>query len=450
MTPERWRQVEDIFQTALDLPVERRASYLSDACGADSTLHEEVVSLLASHETGDYSFEDLVPEEIKAKRFDPFGEDRDPLIGKRLGAYEIVREIGRGGMGAVYEAVRVDKEFSRRVAIKLVKRGMDTDFILRRFRKERQILAALDHSNIARLLDGGTTDDGLPYFVMEFIEGQPLYQYCDNRKLTIGERLKLFSAVCDAVHYAHQKQVVHRDIKPSNVLVTSDGVPKLLDFGIAKLLNPELAGDITHDPTATAMRLMTPEYASPEQVQGAPITPSTDVYSLGVLLYELLSGHRPYRLFNRAPHEIARVICEEPPAPLSIIITRPHDLLPSGNEATTLENVYLARGASVEILRRDLSGVLEDIVTRALRKEPQWRYPSAAQLGEDVTSFLEGRPLSSLPDAPYAGQIRPSPASSDTALAVLPLKLIDVPGGSDSGSDYLGAGLTDALITRLS
>ena len=451
MTPERWRQVEDIFQTALDMPVERRATYLSDACGADSTLHEEVVSLLASHETGDYSFEDLVPEEIKAKRFDPFGEDVDPLIGKRLGAYEIVREIGRGGMGAVYEAVRVDKEFTRRVAIKLVKRGMDTDFILRRFRKERQILAALDHSNIARLLDGGTTDDGLPYFVMEFIEGgQPLYQYCDNRKLSISERLKLFSAVCDAVHYAHQKQVVHRDIKPSNVLVTNDGVPKLLDFGIAKLLNPELAGDITHDPTATAMRLMTPEYASPEQVQGAPITPSTDVYSLGVLLYELLSGHRPYRLFNRAPHEIARVICEEPPAPLSIIITRPHDLLPSGNEATTLENIYLARAASVEILRRDLSGALEDIVSRALRKEPQWRYPSAAQLGEDVTSFLEGRPLSSLPDAPYAGQMKPSPASSDTALAVLPLKLIDVPGGSESGSDYLGAGLTDALITRLS
>src|SRR5918992_2386805 len=408
MTPERWRQVEDIFQTALDLPVERRATYLSDACGTDSTLHEEVVSLLASHETGDYSFEDLVPEEIKAKRFDPFGEDLDPLIGKRLGAYEIVREIGRGGMGAVYEAVRVDKEFSRRVAIKLVKRGMDTDFILRRFRKERQILAALDHSNIARLLDGGTTDDGLPYFVMEFIAGQPLYQYCDERQLNIPERLKLFRAICDAIHSAHQKQVVHRDIKPSNVLVTSEGVPKLLDFGIAKLLNPQLAGDITHDPTATAMRLMTPEYASPEQVQGAPTTPTTDVYSLGVLLYELLTGHRPYRLVNRAPHEIARVICEEAPAPPSIIITRTEDLLPSlytGDEASTLKQLFSTRSATLESLRRALAGDLDNIVMQALRKEPEWRYQTAADLRDDITRYLEGRPVTDLPDPPHASAV---------------------------------------------
>src|SRR5262245_49601141 len=211
MTPERWQQVEEIFQTALDLPETRRESYLSEACAGDDTLRDEVVNLIAYHETGDSVIKDLIPPEAQAKALT---DDRDPLLGRRVGAYRIEREIGRGGMGAVYEAVRADKEFSKRVAIKLVKRGMDTDFILRRFRKERQILAALDHPNIALLLDGGTTEDGLPYFVMEFIEGQPLYRYCDAHQLTITERLRLFLSICDAVQYAHQKQVVHRDIKP--------------------------------------------------------------------------------------------------------------------------------------------------------------------------------------------------------------------------------------------
>ncbi|PYK30052.1 MAG: hypothetical protein DME57_08150 [Verrucomicrobia bacterium] len=268
MTPERWQQVEDIFQAALDLPEANRASYLSQACAGDQSLHKQVINLLNYHETGERALEDLIPADAQIKGADTLADEVDPMIGRRLGAYRIEREIGRGGMGAVYEAVRADKEFSKRVAIKLVKRGMDTDFILRRFRKERQILASLDHPNIALLLDGGTTDDGLPYFVMEFIEGLPLYRYCDQHRLSIAGRSNLFLSICDAAHYAHQKQVVHRDIKPSNVFMTSEGVPKLLDFGFAKLLNPELAGDITHDPTATAMRLMTPEYASPEQVQG--------------------------------------------------------------------------------------------------------------------------------------------------------------------------------------
>jgi len=449
MTPERWQQVEQIFQTALDLPEPQRASYLCEVCAGDETLRDEVVNLIAYHETGDSVLKDLVPPDAQAKSLDLTG-DRDPLLGRRVGAYQIEREIGRGGMGAVYEAVRADKEFTKRVAIKLVKRGMDTDFILRRFRKERQILAALDHPNIALLLDGGTTEDGLPYFVMEFIEGQPLYRYCDEHKLTIAERLRLFLSICDAVQYAHEKQVVHRDIKPSNVFITSTGVVKLLDFGIAKLLNPSLVGDVTHDPTATAMLMMTPEYASPEQVQGGPIRTTTDVYSLGVLLYELLTGHRPYRLSNRAAHEIARVICEEPPAPLSIIITRPSDLLPQGNEQTTLEYVFSSRGASVEVLRRNLSGELETIVMRALRKEPEWRYQSARQLREDIVSHLDGRPLSNLPDVPFdASRFKPSLSGSETALAVLPLKVIDLPG-TDSSFDYLGTGLADALITRLS
>jgi len=461
MTPERWQKVEAIFQTALDLVPEERGRYLSEACADDVSLKSDVETLLSQHESAGNLLEEPVYGETELgalgslEGFADAEDEHDPMIGRRLGAYRIEREVGRGGMGAVYEALRADKEFNKRVAIKLVKRGMDTDFILRRFRTERQILAALDHPHIARLLDGGTTDDGLPYFVMEYIEGQPLYNYCDEQQLSIGERLKLFTAICDALHYAHQKQVVHRDIKPSNVLVTSDGVPKLLDFGIAKLLNPALVGDITHDPTATAMRLMTPEYASPEQVQGAPTSPTTDVYSLGVLLYELLTGHRPYRLSNRAPHEMARVICEEAPAPPSFIITRPEDLLPkflvTDDEATTLNQIYSTRSATLESLRRELAGALDNIVMRALRKEPEWRYQSAGQLRDDITRYLEGSPISVLPDSPFGDLSHKSqPISTENSLAVLPLKLLDLQNGSDSGPDYLGTGLADALITRLS
>ena len=453
MTPERWRQVEEIFQGALDLAPDERANYVLTACGDDETLRRDVQMLLAQHDSAGELLEQPLYADTELGMLESLVEDRDPMIGRRLGAYRIESEIGRGGMGAVYEASRADNEFNKRAAIKLVKRGMDTDFILRRFRKERQILAALDHPHIAGLLDGGTTEDGLPYFVMEFIEGQPLYSYCDSHQLNITERLKLFRPICDAVHFAHQKQVVHRDIKPSNVLVTSEGVPKLLDFGIAKLLNPQLAGDITHDPTATAMRLMTPEYASPEQVQGAPTNPTTDVYSLGVLLYELLTGHRPYRLVNRAPHEIARVICEESPAPPSIIITRAEDLIPNlyvGDEATTLKQVYTTRSATLESLRRALSGDLDSIVMQALRKEPEWRYQTAADLRDDITRYLEGRPVSDLPDPPrLALGLKHEPLSNENSLAVLPLKLLDL-NQSDSGPDFLGTGLADALITRLS
>ncbi|HKR15588.1 MAG TPA: protein kinase [Pyrinomonadaceae bacterium] len=452
MTPERWRQVEEIFQAALDLHPDERARYVSQVCDADTDLKRNVEVLLLQHDSAGDLLEHSLYGETDRAVFESFLDEKDPLLGRRLGSYRIEKEIGRGGMGAVYEALRADNEFSKRAAIKLVKRGMDTDFILRRFRKERQILAALDHPHIAGLLDGGTTDDGLPYFVMEFIEGQPLYAYCDSNQLSIGERLKLFRSICDAVHYAHQKQVVHRDIKPSNVLVTSAGTPKLLDFGIAKLLNPQIVGDITHDPTATAMRLMTPEYASPEQVQGAPTTPSTDVYSLGVLLYELLTGHRPYRLLNRAPHEIARVICEESPAPPSIIITRTEDLLPSlftGDEASTLKQLYMTRSSTLESLRRELAGDLDNIVMQALRKEPEWRYQSAADLRDDITRYLEGRPVTDLPDPPHASAVLRPDAIEENSLAVLPMKLLDI-NQPETSPDYLGTGLADALITRLS
>jgi serine/threonine protein kinase len=344
-------------------------------------------------------------------------EHVDPLIGRRLGAYRIEREVARGGMGTVYEAIRVDNEFTKRAAIKVVKRGMDTDFVLRRFRKERQILAALNHANIASLLDGGTTDDGLPYFVMEYIEGKPLYKYCDANQLSVTERLQLFLSICDAVHYAHQRQVVHRDIKPSNILVTADGVPKLLDFGIAKLLNPDILGDITRDSTGTAMRLMTPEYASPEQIQGWPTSPATDVYSLGVLLYELLTGYRPYRLVNRAPHDIARVICEEAPLPPSFVMMRHDDLL-TASEATTLQQVYSTRKTTPESLRQTLSGDLDTIIMRALEKAPESRYQTAEELREDIARFLGKKPISHWAKSPHHTTPASSPEPS-VALIVL-------------------------------
>ncbi len=454
MTPERWQQVEKIFQAALDLTPEERNRFVSEACANDLELKRDVLTLLSHHESGESLQPGIFPQlDLTSLDNSQADEVADPMIGRRLGAYRIEREIGRGGMGNVYEASRVDQEFRKRAAIKLVKRGMDTDFILRRFRTERQILAALDHPNIALLLDGGTTEDGLPYFVMEYIEGQPLYRYCDANQLTIRERLKLFLAICDAVHYAHQKQVVHRDIKPSNVLVTFDGTPKLLDFGIAKLLNPDLVGDITHDPTATAMRLMTPEYASPEQVQGAPTSPTTDVYSLGVLLYELTTGHRPYRLRNRAPHEIARVICEEMPVPPSFIITRTDDLVPkssTGNESLDLKHVFSARKATLDLLRRELSGDLDSIVMRALRKEPTTRYETVEQLRDDISHFLKGEPIAALPDSALTLMTHEPDLAGDNSLAVLPMKLFNLNQGVDSGPDYLGTGLADALITRLS
>jgi serine/threonine protein kinase/tetratricopeptide (TPR) repeat protein len=465
MTPERWKQIEEVFQAAVDLPAEERQPFIALACGGDDALREQVAALVAQHEAaGDFIEEPALAAASLHVETDPYATvplslaDIDPAIGRRIGAYRVVREIGRGGMGAVYLAERADGEFRQRVAVKLIKRGMDTDFILRRFRNERQILATLDHQYIARLLDGGTTDDGLPYFVMEHIEGLPVYRYCDERKLTVGERLKLFRMVCDAVHYAHQKLVIHRDIKPSNILVADGDIPKLLDFGIAKLLNPEFAGEITLDPTATAMRLMTPEYAAPEQVRGEPVSPATDVYSLGVLLYELLTGHRPYRLRNRSPHEMARVICEEEPPHPSVRITSPEDLLPAnptgaGAESDTLGYLYWCRGATVETLRRELAGDLDNVVMKALRKEPAERYQTAEEMREDITRFIEGRPVSA-PPFYSTGSRKDSTraterAREETSLAVLPLKIIESTGGLETGGEYLGVGLADALITRL-
>ncbi len=314
----------------------------------------------------------------------------EPQVERRIGAYRILRELGHGGMGTVYLAARADDQYQKRVAIKTI-RGLDSEEVLRHFRRERQILAALDHPNIASLFDGGTTDDGLPYFVMEYVQGDPIDEYCDQRKLSVQERLALFQGVCAAVQHAHSNLVVHRDIKPRNILVDAQGVPKLLDFGIAKLLNPEISGEAA---TGTVLA-MTPEYASPEQMRGQPMTTTTDVYSLGVVLYELLTGHRPYGREARNSLELLKAVCEEEPERPSTAVGRTEQrTLPNGSvRTTTPESASLTREGTPDKLRRRLRGDLDNIVLMALRKEPQRRYRSVEALSEDVRNYLEGRPV---------------------------------------------------------
>ena len=354
MNPERWRRVRQLFDEAVDLPPDRRPAFLDSLRAGEEPLVREVESLLRSSDvSGDFL------ETPAVERFaGPTARDE---ARSRIGPYSVVRELGHGGMGTVYLAARSDQGFEKTVAVKLVRRGMDTDFILERFRNERRILADLDHPNIARILDGGSTEDGLPYFVMEYIPGRHLIEDCDARKLSVRERLEVFRKVCDAVAYAHRQLVVHRDLKPSNILVTPDGEPKLLDFGLARVLHPEL-GEEPVDRTATALRFLTPDYASPEQVRGERIATSSDIYSLGVVLYELLAGRRPYRTTGTHPDEIARAVCEQEPL-------RPSTAVPG------------------------LKGDCDNIVLMALRKEPERRYASVEALSDDIRRHLEGRPV---------------------------------------------------------
>lgn len=382
MQAERWQQIEEVFQAALDIEASQRSAFLDSACGDDLNLRTEVDSLLRSHDqpfaTASVFADGIQLLEHHAERL---------RAGERVGPYRIVREIGRGGMGSVFLAARADDAFQKLVAIKVIRRGLDTDDILRRFRSERQILARLDHPNITRLLDAGSTDDGLPYFVMEFIEGESIDQYCDRRKLSITERLKIFQSVCAAVGYAHQNLVIHRDIKPGNVLVTDEGVPRLLDFGIAKLLAAE---EEPTDATLTIARRLTPEFASPEQLRGEPITTVSDVYSLGVLLYLLLTGHRPHRASAGNPEDLTKaILCEDPERPSDEVVRA--EETPSGG--ITPESVSSTREGTPERLRRRLKGDLDNIVLMALRKEPQRRYVSADRLSEDISRHLSDLPV---------------------------------------------------------
>jgi len=383
MDSNRWNKIQALFEAALERQPAEREAFLREASAGDSALCEEVKALLEA---------DAKPHSL----LDGFAGDAInlpealSLEGKLIGVYRIVRQIGVGGMGNVYLAERADGQFEQKVALKLIKLGLGSEEILKRFQSERQILARLQHPNIARLLDGGLTADGRPFFTMEFVEGKPIDQYCDQRRLAVDERLELFQTVCAAVQYAHRNLVVHRDLKPSNILVTEDGAVKLLDFGIAKLLGVGDEAPSLATLTQIGQRVMTPEYASPEQVRGEPITTASDVYSLGVILYELLSGHRPYQLVNRSPAEVEKLISTTEPKKPSTVVSQ-HD------NAAPVELISLARSTQPERLRRKLAGDLDNICLMALRKEPDRRYHSVEQLLQDVTRHLQELPVAARP-----------------------------------------------------
>jgi serine/threonine protein kinase/tetratricopeptide (TPR) repeat protein len=458
MSPERWLRIEAVFQEAADLPASERAAFLDRECGADAELRAEVQNLLESDDAADNFIEVPVWTDSRflstkakkeiSKSFDVV--DRDNYLGRRIGAYKLVKELGRGGMGAVYLAERADGEFQQRVAVKLIKRGMDSDFIIKRFRHERQILASFEHPFIARLLDGGRTDDDVPYFVMEYIVGETLYNYCDKKRLSTRDRLKVFQKVCSAIQYAHERQIVHRDIKPSNILIDRLGTPKLLDFGIAKILDPDLIHE-SINPTASMLRMMTPDYASPEQIQGVDVTPASDTYSLGVLLYELITGHRPYNFGGRSLHEISKVVCEVMPELPSKILNSEDNLLPAYAGAGT--RYLYTRSTTLNELRDELVAGIDDIVMKAVAKDPADRYESVDAFSRDISRFLRGvqveAPRFSRTPRTREDVFLHAPANSK-ALAVLPLKFMNLGGGEDTDDRFLGLGLADALITRLS
>ncbi|MGI8432070.1 MAG: protein kinase domain-containing protein [Chthoniobacterales bacterium] len=364
---EGWPRVKEVFEAAAGLAGDAQAACLREHCAGDESLRREVESLLASDSQANGFIENpakAIPRELLAKIAE------EPFVARQFGPYRTIRELGRGGLGTVYLAARSDATYEKEVAIKLLRRGLDTEDILRRFRNERQILARLEHPNIARLIDGGTTADGLPYFVMEYVAGEPLTTYCNSHNLTTNERLRLFRAVCAAVTYAHQHLVIHRDLKPSNILVTAEGEVKLLDFGIAKLLGADEEAAFR---TMTEQQVMTPEYASPEQVRGEAITTASDVYSLGVVLYELLTGAKPYRLTSRSAKELESAITSQAPERPSTVV--------AVNPQSAIRNPHSLRGD------------LDNIVLMALRKEPARRYSSVGQFSEDIRRYLEGLPV---------------------------------------------------------
>ena len=371
---ERFRRVDAIFDAALDLPVEEQAAFIDRECGGDESLRAEVLGLMRAYHHAD-SVLDSPAARLAAPLLDGAAAIGGPVPG-RIGPFRVVREMGRGGMGRVLLGERDDGQFEQRVAIKVIHQGGPG--VLRRFVEERRILALLEHPGIARLVDGGITEQGLPYFAMELVEGEPIDRYCETHDLTLDQRLELFIGVCDAVAYAHQHLVVHRDLKPSNILVTARGQVKLLDFGIAKLIG----GPEREDLTRTGFLVMTPEFAAPEQIRGTPISSATDVYALGVLLYQILTGSRPYDLRGRSPAEVERIVCVEAPP-------RPSSRAPAP-------------------LARRLRGDLDLIVLTALQKEQEPAVPVAGGAGGGPPALPGGspHPRAAGQRALSAGQVR--------------------------------------------
>ena len=379
MDAARWSQIEALFAAALDLPAQEREAFVR-ARGDDDGLAESVLAMLSADARSQRLLDGRPSDALPGVTSESLLED--PESGRQIGPYTIGEEIGRGGMGAVYRAERTDGAFRQTVALKLVKRGMDSEAVLQRFRAERQILARLNHPGIARVLDGGMTEDGRPWLAMECVNGLPITDYCEQHRLSIRERTALFEQVCAAVGYAHRQLVVHRDLKPSNILVTPEGAVKLLDFGIAKVLAGDEPGEPLTPLTQPGHQVLTPEYAAPEQVTGGAISTTTDVYSLGVVLYELLAGQRPYAFEARTPAVIDHVVRTVQPARPSTVV--------AASPPTT--------GLAVDKLRRQLAGDLDTICLTALRKEPERRYTSVEAFADDLARHRDGLPVLARPD----------------------------------------------------
>jgi len=381
-----WQKVDVLLDQALDVPTAEREEFLDSACAGDDKIRAEIESLLACETNAERFLQ------VPALSFSDgliMSETAEDLAGHEIGRYRIVRELGRGGMGAVYLAERMDEDVRQLVALKLLKRELNTADIRRRFSHERQILASLDHPQITHLLDVGSTNDGVPFFVMEYVKGVAIDDYRRQKDLSIAEVLKLFRTVCNGVAFAHRKLVVHRDLKPSNILVTDEGIPKLLDFGIAKLLTPEFEESSEH--TVTQLGAMSLHYASPEQLRGSPVSTATDIYSLGVVLYELLAGRRPFERAGQSTEEIIRSICETEPQKPSTAVSKSEPPAVAGGSHSCPP---ATAGGSDSIRNpKSLRGDLDNIVLMALRKEPERRYSFVEEFSEDIRRHLDGLPV---------------------------------------------------------